>query len=108
MTTTANPPSPYQILHAVEMATGVPTFAILADNRLQATSYARFLAMLMVKELRPWSTNLDAAVAVGKKDAGTGRHGLMRAAYLLANDEQFKAAYAKVKAMIAAPEPLPL
>ena len=97
MTTTTRPPSAYEILLAVESATGIPTRAMLADNRLHATSHARFLAMLIYREAHPWSSNLDAALAVGKKDPGTGRHGLMRAAYLLQNDEQFKAAYARAR-----------
>ena len=98
---TAAPPTAAQILHAVELATGVPITAILADNRLQATAYARFLAMLLVKELRPWSTNLDAALAVGKKDAGTGRHGLMRGRYLLENDPQFQLAHKRAMEILA-------
>ena len=101
MTTTTKPPSAYQILHAVEQATGVPTTAILADNRLQATSYARFLAMLLVKELHPWSSQQDAAKAVGKRDPSTGRHGLMRAAYLMENDEAFRAAHKRAMEILA-------
>ena len=98
---TTAPPKTKDILHAVESATGVPVSAILADNRLQATSYARFLAMLLVKELHPWATNLDAAKAVGKIDAGTGRHGLMRAAHLMEHDEAFRLAHARATAILA-------
>lgn len=87
------PPKPDQILKAVESATGVPVDAMLADNRLARTSIARYLAMRLYHETHPWSSNMDAALAVGKKDPGTGRHGLMRADYLLKHDEAFQLAH---------------
>lgn len=87
-------PRPDEILLAVESATGVPPSVILADNRVLRTSYARFLAMLLYKETHAWVSNHDVAQIVGKKDPSTGRHGLMRAEYLLANDEEFRKAHA--------------
>ncbi len=90
---TTMPPKPYEILCAVDCATGVPPYAILADNRLQRTQYARYLAMHLYRATHPFSTHMDAALAVGKRDPGTGRHGLMRAAYLLENDPDFRRAY---------------
>lgn len=87
------PPKPNEILLAVESATGVPVDHMLADNRLAKTSIARYLAMRLYHDTHPWSSNQDAALAVGKKDPGTGRHGLMRAAYLLENDAEFQQAH---------------
>ena len=89
------------IIAAVAAATNTTEAELLTDCRTPRVSIARFLAMLIYREAHPWSSNLDAALAVGKKDPGTGRHGLMRAAYLLQNDEQFKAAYAKAKGISA-------
>lgn len=82
------------ILDAVHAVTGVPPAVIRGTCRTLAASYARFLAMRLYHETHPWSSNLDAALAVGKRDPGTGRHGLMRAEYLLANDEEFRKAHA--------------
>lgn len=86
-----------QILLAVESATGVPPHVILSDNRVVRNSNARFLAMALFKDLNPWATNHDVALAVGKKDPSTGRHGLMRAAHLLETDPEFRAAMDRAK-----------
>lgn len=90
-------PKPYEILIAVESATGVPPHAILADNRLARTSYARFLAMLLFAEINPHASNHDAARFVGKIDPSTGRHGLMRARHLLEHDLDFRVAYDRAR-----------
>lgn len=82
-----------QILAAVEQATGASAEEIKADTRTARVSIARFLAMRLYHETHPWSSNLDAAMAVNKKDPGTGRHGLMRADYLLKHDEAFQLAH---------------
>lgn len=89
------------IIAAVAAATNTTEAELLTDCRTPRVSIARFLAMLIYSEEHPWSSNLDAARAVGKKDPSTGRHGLMRAAHLLHNDEQFKAAYANAKRILA-------
>ena len=90
-------PKPYEILMAVEAATGVPPSVILTDNRVARTSYARFLAMLLFAEINPHASNHDAAKFVGKLDPSTGRHGLMRARFLLENDEAFREAHAAAR-----------
>jgi chromosomal replication initiation ATPase DnaA len=82
-----------EILHAVHHATGATPAEINADNRTNRIALARFLAMHLYHATHPWSSNQDAALAVGKRDPGTGRHGLMRAAYLLENDADFRRAY---------------
>jgi chromosomal replication initiation ATPase DnaA len=92
--------TPAEILSAVYQATGARPDEITSDVRTARVSIARFLAMLLYQEGHPWSSNQDAALAVGKIDPGTGRHGLMRARHLMQNDEQFKAAYAKAKRLI--------
>jgi chromosomal replication initiation ATPase DnaA len=92
--------TPAQILSAVYHATGARPEEITSDVRTARVSIARFLAMLLYQEGHPWSSNQDAALAVGKIDPGTGRHGLMRARHLLATDEQFQAAHAKAKELI--------
>lgn len=86
------------ILDAVHKATGVPPQVVRGTCRTLEASYARFLAMKLYAETRPWSSNLDAALSVGKRDPGTGRHGLMRAEYLLANDAEFRQAHARARA----------
>lgn len=85
--------TPAQILAAVEQATGASAEEIKADTRTARVAIARFLAMRLYHETHPWSSNLDAAMAVNKKDPGTGRHGLMRAAHLLQHDEAFQLAH---------------
>jgi len=89
------------IIEAVAKATNTTKDELLADCRTPRVSIARFLAMLLYHESHPWSSNLDAALAVGKKDAGTGRHGLMRARYLLENDEAFRMAYGRAKQILS-------
>ncbi len=83
-----------QILDAVHHATGARPDEITADCRIARVAIARFLAMRLYSETHPWSSNLDAALAVKKRDPGTGRHGLMRAEYLLEHDEDFRKAHA--------------
>lgn len=83
-----------QILDAVHHATGARPDEILTDTRTARVALARFLAMRLYHETHPWSSNHDAALAVGKRDPGTGRHGLMRAEYLLEHDEEFRKAHA--------------
>lgn len=95
------PPQPYEILIAVEGATGVPPHVILSDNRVLRNSYARFMAMQLYRETHPWASNHDVAQAVGKKDPSTGRHGLMRAEFLLDTDETFRAAMQKARELLA-------
>jgi len=92
--------TPTEILAAVHHATGVTASEILADQRTAQVSTARFLAMLLYAESRPFASNHDAAMAVGKKDPSTGRHGLMRARYLLANAADFRAAYDQARASL--------
>jgi chromosomal replication initiation ATPase DnaA len=98
---TTAPPKTKDILLAVESATGVPVSAMLADNRLHATSYARFLAMRIFAETHPWASHLDAAKAVGKKDPSTGRHGLMRSEYLMENDAAFRLAHKRAMEILS-------
>lgn len=90
--------TPEQILAAVHKATGAKPEEILTDTRTARVAIARFLAMRLYHETHPWSSNLDAALAVNKRDPGTGRHGLMRAEYLLANDPDFRQAHARARA----------
>lgn len=85
--------TPAQILAAVEQATGASAEEILTDRRTARVAIARFLAMHLYRETHPWSSNQDAAMAVGRIDPSTGRHGLMRADYLLKNDEAFQLAH---------------
>jgi len=82
-----------EILAAVHHATGAKPTEITSDVRTARVSIARFLAMHLYHATHPWSSNQDAALAVGKRDPGTGRHGLMRAAYLLDHDPDFRRAY---------------
>lgn len=85
--------TPAEILTAVHHATGASADEILTDCRTARVAIARFLAMRLYHDTHPWSSNQDAAIAVGKRDPGTGRHGLMRAAYLLENDAEFQQAH---------------
>jgi chromosomal replication initiation ATPase DnaA len=93
--------TPAQIIDAVHQATGARPEEITSDVRTARVAIARFLAMLLYHESHPWSANIDAALAVNKKDAGTGRHGLMRARYLMENDPSFQAAHQKATALLA-------
>lgn len=93
--------TPAEIIEAVHEATGATPTEITSDVRTARVAIARFLAMLLYAESHPWSANIDAALAVNKKDPGTGRHGLMRARHLLANDERFQVAYRKAKLTLA-------
>jgi chromosomal replication initiation ATPase DnaA len=95
--------TPAQIIEAVYQATGARPEEITSDVRTARVSIARFLAMLLYSEAHPWSSNHDAAQAVGKMDAGTGRHGLMRARHLMEHDAEFQIAHAKAKAFINQP-----
>ena len=92
--------TPAEILAAVHEATGASADEILTDRRTARVSIARFLAMRLYKDTHPWSSNQDAAMAVGKLDPGTGRHGLMRAAYLLEHNDEFKQAHAKARQLL--------
>lgn len=85
--------SPAEILAAVLHATGESPETILSDKRTQGVSYARFLAMLLYSESRPMHSNHEVAMFVGKVDSSTGRHGLMRARYLMENDPSFQRAH---------------
>jgi hypothetical protein len=98
---TTAPPTTKDILLAVESATGVPVSAILADNRLHATNYARFLAMRLYADTHPWASNLDAAKAVDRKDPSTGKHGLMRSEYLMENDPAFRLAHKRAMEILS-------
>ena len=90
-----------QIHAAVESATGVAPEVIKSDRRTAQISTARFLAMLLYAESRPFASNQDAAISVGKLDPGTGRHGLMRARHLLKNNAEFQSAHQKATAILA-------
>jgi len=92
--------TPAQILSAVYQATGARPEEITSDVRTARVSIARFLAMLLYQEGHPWSSNQDAALAVGKIDPGTGRHGLMRARYLMEHDADFQIAHGKATAIL--------
>ena len=92
--------TPAEILSAVYQATGARPDEITSDVRTARVSIARFLAMLLYQEGDPWSSNQDAALAVGKIDPGTGRHGLMRARYLMENDADFQIAHGKATAIL--------
>jgi len=89
--------TPAEIIEAVHEATGATPTEITSDVRTARVAIARFLAMLLYAESHPWSANIDAALAVNRVDPGTGRHGLMRARYLLENDDNFKLAYGRAK-----------
>jgi len=95
--------TPASILAAVHEATGVSPDSITSDKRTAQVATARFLAMRIYAETHPWSSNQDAAKSVGKLDPSTGRHGLMRAAYMLENDPAFRDAHKRVLESINQP-----
>jgi len=96
--------TPAEIIEAVHEATGATPTEITSDVRTARVSIARFLAMRLYRDTHPWSSNQDAALSVGKRDPGTGRHGLMRAAYLLANNAEFQQAHAKAREALSQKE----
>ena len=89
--------TPAEILAAVHEATGCEPGDIKSDVRNARVSIARFLAMRLYRDTHPWSSNQDTALSVGKRDPGTGRHGLMRAAYLLEHNAEFQQAHTKAR-----------
>ena len=95
--------TPDQILAAVEQVTGESPGDINSHRRTRGIAYARFLAMLLYSESRPMHSNQEVAAFVGKADPSTGRHGLMRARYLLANDQSFQQAHQSAKALLTTP-----
>jgi chromosomal replication initiation ATPase DnaA len=93
MTTTTKPPTAYQILHAVEQATGATAEEIKSDCKFPRITHPRFLAMLIYAETHPWSGNREAAEAVGRNHASTGLYALRRARFLFENDAAFRLAH---------------
>ena len=82
-----------QILNAVYSATGVHPLDIMGKTRTEQVAVARFLAMLIYAESRPFASDNETGRAFGKQGHGTGRHALKRARAMMESDANFQRAY---------------
>ena len=88
------------ILAAVFATTGATPDQMLAVSTKPSIAYPRFMAMLLIKLARPWWSHLDISLALGKKQPGAARHGIIRANDLLETDPQFRDAYERATAIL--------
>ena len=88
---------------AAAEACGMTVEQLLSRDVTRRASNARFIVTALTRQLLPWSSKKDIAVAMGRTDPTTATYALTKAEDLALNCEQFRqcaASAAKIAARL--------
>jgi chromosomal replication initiation ATPase DnaA len=68
--------TPAQILAAVHQVTGCDPAEIVSKSRRNSVLFPRFIALLLLRESRPFFSDIELGHLIGIEGHGTARYGL--------------------------------
>jgi len=92
--------SPASILAAVHLATGCEPSAIVSKSRRHSVLFPRYIALLMLRESRPFHSDNELGESLGIAGHGTTRHALGKAFAMLEHDAAFFEAYSRARTIL--------
>jgi len=93
--------APAEILRAVHLATGCEPEAITSKSRRHSVLFPRYIALLMLREARPFHSIYDIGLAFGLQGEGTAQYALKKARAMLQTSAEFLSAYERATAISA-------
>ena len=90
------------ILQAVHHATGCTPDEILSRAKTRGTCLPRYIALLLLRDARPFQSENELGKPLGLAGHGTTRYALRKARELLTQDDAFRRAYEQSKAILEA------
>ena len=89
--------TPAHILAAVHHATGCEPEAITSKCRKHSVLFPRYIALLLLRESRPFHSEIELGQLIGIETHGTARYALGKAREMLASEPNFQQAHAKAR-----------
>jgi chromosomal replication initiation ATPase DnaA len=95
--------TPDQILAAVHQVTGCEPAEIVSQSRRHSVLFPRFIALLLLRDSRPFFSDMELGHLIGIEGHGTARYGLRKAKDMLNEGGYFKQAHDAAKALLTTP-----
>jgi chromosomal replication initiation ATPase DnaA len=95
--------TPDQILAAVELVTGCAPEDILSQSRRHSVLFPRYIVLLLLRDSRPFFSDIELRRLIGIEGHGTARYALLRAKEMLDQGGYFQQAHNASKALLTTP-----
>jgi chromosomal replication initiation ATPase DnaA len=95
--------TPAQILAAVHQVTGCDPADIVSQCRRHSVLFPRYIALLMLRDSRPFFSDIELGRLIGIEGHGTARYALRRARDMLDQGGYFQQAHNASKALLTKP-----
>ena len=89
--------APDQILAAVHQVTGCSPDIIRSQSRRHSVLFPRYIALLILRESRPFFSDMELGQLIGIEGHGTARYALHRAKDMLDQGGYFREAHAAAR-----------
>lgn len=86
-----------QILAAVHQVTGCSPESIKSQSRRHSVLFPRYIALLLLRESRPFFSDMELGQLIGIEGHGTARYALHRAKDMLDQGGYFREAHAAAR-----------
>ena len=97
--------TPTEILDAVHAVTGCSPDRIVSKGKHRGVLYPRWIALMLLREARPFPSDNELGRPLGMLGSGTARYALKAARQLLTQDDAFRGAYEQSLAILNQPKP---
>jgi len=95
--------TPSQILAAVHQVTGCDPAEIVSQSRRHSVLFPRYIALLLLRDSRPFFSDIELGRLIGIEGHGTARYALLRARDMLDQGGYFQQAHNASKALLNQP-----
>jgi chromosomal replication initiation ATPase DnaA len=95
--------TPAQILAAVHQVTGCDPADIVSQCRRHSVLFPRYIALLLLRDSRPFFSDMELGHLIGIEGHGTARYALRRAKDMLDQGGYFQQAHNASKALLTKP-----
>jgi chromosomal replication initiation ATPase DnaA len=95
--------TPAQILAAVHQVTGCNPADIVSQCRRHSVLFPRYIALLLLRDSRPFFSDIELGRLIGIEGHGTARYALRRARDMLDQGGYFQQAHNASKALLTKP-----
>ena len=89
--------SPDQILAAVQEVTGCSPECVKSMSRRHSVLFPRYIALLLLRESRPFFSDMELGNLIGIEGHGTARYALHKAREMLDQGGYFREAHAAAR-----------
>lgn len=92
--------APDQILEAVHQVTGCSPESVKSPSRRHSVLFPRYIVLLLLRESRPFFSDMELGQLIGIEGQGTTRYALHRAKEMLDQGGYFRDAYEAARASL--------